>query len=62
MSYSLYLFHWKAITLADHYFKEGGYQWVVFALFLSIVMALASYYFVERPCMALRKKFGSHAQ
>jgi peptidoglycan/LPS O-acetylase OafA/YrhL len=62
LSYSLYLFHWLAVTLANHFFKFASPTWLVFALGLSILLSLASYYLVERPFVKLRKKFGSHAR
>lgn len=62
LSYSLYLFHWLAVTLANHFFKFASPIWLVFAISLSILLSLASYYWIERPFVKLRKKFGSHAR
>jgi len=60
LSYSLYLFHWLAVTLADYFFDYATPIWLVVAIGLSITLSLASYYWVERPFVNLRKKFGSH--
>ncbi len=62
LSYSLYLFHWLAVTLANYFFKFASPTWLVFAIVLSVLLSLASYYWVERPFVKLRKKFGSHAR
>lgn len=62
LSYSLYLFHWLAVTLANNFFKFASLPWLIFAISLSILLSLASYYWVEHPFVKLRKKFGSHAR
>jgi peptidoglycan/LPS O-acetylase OafA/YrhL len=62
ISYSLYLFHWEAITVANYYFKEGSPQWLIFTLVLTVILSLGCYYLIERPFMSLRHKFGSHAK
>jgi len=60
LSYSLYLFHWLAVTLANYFFDFATPVWFIVAIALSTVLSLASYYWVERPFVKLRKKFGSH--
>lgn len=62
ISYSLYLFHWKAITLADYFYKENTFNWLLFVLLVTTMLALTSYYLIEQPFIALRKKYGSHAK
>jgi len=62
LSYSLYLFHWLAVTLANYFFDFATLTWLAVAMGLSISLSLASYYWVERPFVKLRKRFGSHAR
>jgi len=59
ISYSLYIWHWPILTLSQYYF--GGYgsglvaaQWLLFA----IVVATASWWFVERPIRYARNLSG----
>ncbi|MGY3215155.1 acyltransferase family protein [Mucilaginibacter sp. HD30] len=61
LSYSLYLFHWVAVTVANQYFKFATPLWLCLMLGLTILLSLTSYYWVERPFVKLRKRFGSHA-
>ncbi len=62
LSYSLYLFHWVAVTVANHYFEFATPAWLCLMLALTVILSLTSYYLVERPFVRLRKKFGSHAR
>ncbi len=62
LSYSLYLFHWMIIILANNNFKQYSMSWIIFIVFFSFLLSVISYYFVEQPFIALRKKFGSHAK
>ncbi|MFD0751753.1 acyltransferase family protein [Mucilaginibacter calamicampi] len=62
LSYSLYLFHWLAVTVANHYFAFATPTWLCLMLGLTLLLSLASYYLVERPFVRLRKKFGSLAR
>jgi peptidoglycan/LPS O-acetylase OafA/YrhL len=65
LSYSLYLWHWPVIWIAedisglDH---DGGAPLPITIMAIAIMssfgFAMASYYGVERPLFALRKKFG----
>jgi peptidoglycan/LPS O-acetylase OafA/YrhL len=65
LSYSLYLWHWPVIWIAEHATgvdHDAGERLslpiMVVAAFFSFGLAMASYYGVERPLFALRKKFG----
>ncbi len=62
LSYSLYLFHWVALQIGIVLFIEKSPAWYAFVVPASIGLSLFSYYFVETPFVALRRKFGSHAQ
>lgn len=61
LSYSLYLFHWVGVSVAENLI--GGERltvpWLLTAVPLGLVLSLASYYFVEKPTAGLRKRFGS---
>jgi peptidoglycan/LPS O-acetylase OafA/YrhL len=63
LSYSLYLYHFGVLVVLDHFF--GDYTWrdPWFYLFFvaSFALAIVSYHLVERPMVALRRRFGSHA-
>lgn len=60
ISYSLYLFHWGASKLANHWFQEYTSNWELLFWSLSITLTLVSFYLVERPFVRLRRRFGSH--
>jgi peptidoglycan/LPS O-acetylase OafA/YrhL len=60
LSYSLYLWHWGALGVADYVFPAGGVRWVLVAAPLSLGLAMASYTCIERPMLRLRRRFGSH--
>ncbi|MGY3213785.1 acyltransferase family protein [Mucilaginibacter sp. HD30] len=62
LSYSLYLFHWPVIILISHYFELFSFHWEVLVLVLSFLLATASYYFIEQPLLAIRKKLGSNVK
>jgi peptidoglycan/LPS O-acetylase OafA/YrhL len=59
LSYSLYLWHWAALMLADYFWPRFAAMWVVTAMILSASLALASYFGIERPMLAIRRRFGS---
>lgn len=59
ISYSLYLFHWIALKLSNHFFSEFSFNWQLFFWALTALLSLGSYYVVEKPFVQLRKKFGS---
>lgn len=62
LSYSLYLFHWLAIKIADFYGPQNLILADLLILILSFGLATVSFYNIERPFLALRRKFGSHAK
>ncbi|MCX6218960.1 acyltransferase [Spirosoma sp.] len=61
LSYSLYLFHWVGMSVAEN--LVGGPRltapWLLTAVPLGLVLSLLSYYYVEKPTAGLRKRFGS---
>lgn len=61
LSYSLYLFHWVGICVAEN--LVGGPRltapWLLTAVPLGIVLSVVSYQYVEKPTAKLRKRFGS---
>jgi peptidoglycan/LPS O-acetylase OafA/YrhL len=73
-SYSLYLWHWlvliAALRLLPEDLREAAHQgglppgqWALFTVpvaVLSIAAAAASHRWVERPILALRRRFGAH--
>jgi peptidoglycan/LPS O-acetylase OafA/YrhL len=61
LSYSLYLWHWLALGVADALMPRGGVVWVVLAVGLAFVLAAGSYEGIERPMLRWRRRFGSHA-
>jgi peptidoglycan/LPS O-acetylase OafA/YrhL len=62
LSYSLYLFHWVAITLAGCYFAEFSVGWFVSTMIVTVILTMFSYYLIERPLVSLRKKLGSNVR
>jgi peptidoglycan/LPS O-acetylase OafA/YrhL len=61
LSYSLYLWHWGALMLADLLARRQTGAWLGLAVALSAGFALTSYYAIERPMLRLRRRFGSAA-
>lgn len=61
LSYSLYLFHWVALAFCNLYFPEKSHNWYIMFGIMATLLSLISYYFVERPFLQLRKRFGSNA-
>ena len=76
LSYSLYLWHWIVLSLVLACLPAAFTQplvvpaipplWWLAAIFLPMVaaslgLAAASYYGIERPMLAVRRTFGSHA-
>lgn len=49
ISYSLYLWHWPVIVYSRTYWGDLGWKQIIFALFCSIVLAVLSWNFVEKP-------------
>lgn len=62
LSYSIYLYHWLALILAEIYFLkiEISPMWQALYWTLTMSLSMASYYFIERPCLGLRRKYGSN--
>jgi peptidoglycan/LPS O-acetylase OafA/YrhL len=61
LSYSLYLWHWGALGVADTLAPDGGVRWFTVAVPLAAGLACASYWGIERPMLRVRRRFGSHA-
>jgi peptidoglycan/LPS O-acetylase OafA/YrhL len=61
LSYSVYLWHWAALAVADGVFRAGGLAWLVVAVGLSGGLAAGSYWGIERPMLGVRRRFGSAA-
>ncbi|WP_017930056.1 acyltransferase family protein [Robiginitomaculum antarcticum] len=59
VSYALYLWH---VPLIDAAIRLGGDNWTsrIVAVAASFAMAAISFYYVEKPFMVLRKRFGAH--
>jgi peptidoglycan/LPS O-acetylase OafA/YrhL len=62
LSYSLYLFHWISLKLGNLYFQEKNLQWYLLVVPLTFGLSCLSYYVVEKPFLALRKKYGSNVK
>lgn len=62
LSYSLYLFHWVALKVGNLYFSPDDPRWYALVAPLTIILSLVSYYFIEKPFVALRRKYGSNAK
>jgi peptidoglycan/LPS O-acetylase OafA/YrhL len=61
ISYSLYLFHWVALKFANSRAEEFTFRWHLIFWPLAFLLSLSSYFFIEKPFVALRKRFGSHS-
>lgn len=60
-SYSLYLYHWIAMTLAGGLtHSEFSLAWYAVAVPACLILSLFSYYAVEMPVVGLRRRLGSH--
>ncbi|QHV94065.1 acyltransferase family protein [Spirosoma endbachense] len=61
LSYSLYLFHWVGVSVAENLI--GGERlkapWLLTAVPLGLLLSLLSYNYIEKPTARLRKRFGS---
>lgn len=60
ISYSLYLFHWVASKFANSKAAEHSLSWQLIFWPMALLLSLSSFYFVEKPFVALRRRFGSH--
>ncbi len=61
LSYSLYLWHWAALMIADWAAPANHAVWLVTAITLSAGLSCGSFYGIERPMLRLRRRAGSHA-
>lgn len=63
LSYSLYLQHWLALIIVSLLIgKVGIYAtWQVSYWVLTLILSLFSYFIIEKPTIAFRKKYGSNA-
>jgi len=59
LSYPLYLWHFPVLDLS-HRFMEPGLAQVSLAIIGSLGISIFSFFLVEKPFMALRKRFGAH--
>ncbi len=59
LSYPLYLWHFPVLDLS-HRFMEPGLAQVSVAIIGSLGVSIFSFFLVEKPFMALRKRFGAH--
>lgn len=62
LSYSLYLFHWVARAIVNLYIPQKGIYWYILGIGMTILLSLVSFYYVEKPFLAIRRKFGSNAR
>lgn len=64
LSYSLYMFHWFGVCVAEYLISPDrrSLPWLLTALPLGLALSLISYHFVEKPMNRLRKRFGSNVQ
>ena len=63
ISYSIYLYHWLAIMIANAWFgtESLSIRWLVTFYSLSLVFSYASFCFLEIPSLIFRQRYGSHA-
>lgn len=59
ISYALYLWH-VPIYVLIHYYMERGALSIALAVSLSFIISAISFYWVEKPFIGLRKRFGAH--
>jgi peptidoglycan/LPS O-acetylase OafA/YrhL len=63
LSYSLYLFHYIGYDFVKNTLHiDSGIKFYLLAPILGFMVASTSFYFVEKPIMRLRTKFGSNVQ
>ena len=62
LSYSIYLYHWLALIAVRHLLGDVrlSLDWQLPFWVLSCLFGVLSYYLVERPCMGVRRKYGSN--
>jgi peptidoglycan/LPS O-acetylase OafA/YrhL len=56
ISYGLYLFHYPIYALVSEQIDHSPWYLNTIGLSLTVALALLSYYYLERPCMALRHR------
>ena len=61
LSYSLYLWHWAALGVADWAAGDHPTAWLAIAASLTATLASVSYFGIEQPMLRLRRRAGSHA-
>lgn len=62
ISYSIYLYHWLALIIIELVTQNNSltvYSHIAFWT-LTATLSLASFFFVEQPCLGLRRRYGSH--
>lgn len=64
VSYGLYLWHIPAMYIADQYLglSKGTLPFILFAYIVTFGATTFSFYYVEKPFISLRRKFGSHVK
>ncbi|TXT40171.1 MAG: acyltransferase 3 [Comamonadaceae bacterium] len=64
LSYSMYLYHWFAVVLMMYYLGVAELKsvWQIGYWSIAVGMSMLSYYFVEKPTLRLRIKYGSSAE
>ncbi len=60
LSYGLYLWHWLALMLAAR-FAPHGWPFVLCFAVLTAALSVASWFGLEQPFLALRRRLGSNA-
>jgi len=62
LSYSLYLQHWLSLTIISYFLGANklSIAWQLAFWGLTIITTLVSYYVIEQPTLALRRKYGSN--
>jgi len=62
LSYSLYLQHWLSLTIVSYalHANKLSIVWQLSFWGLTIITTLVSYYVIEQPTLALRRKYGSN--
>jgi peptidoglycan/LPS O-acetylase OafA/YrhL len=59
LSYTLYLVHYTVISTVNHWSDSGSLVRAILSLTISLLVTIAIYYLVERPCARLRRHFRS---
>ncbi len=59
ISYALYLWHVPIYFIIHHYMERNAGS-ILLAVLLSFIISAISFYWVEKPFITLRKRFGAH--